>query len=152
MDSSEKKIEEIIKQSVEENNFLLIDIVFRGSERDKVIEIYIDAEKNVTAEDCASISREISKKIENASLIKSSYRLDVSSPGVDRPVKFLKQFPKHTNRNFEIVFEDEGKIKTIKGKLKSIDGDDLLFIINKDEEIRININKINTAKVIISFS
>lgn len=140
------KIEEIVKS----NGFFLIDLIQRGDSHLKIIEIFIDGQKGITTVDCSSISRQINEVIELENLIESNYRLDVSSPGVDRPLKFIEQFPKHLNRKFEVTFKEGEESKKISGKLVRIEGDQLYFESGKSE-FRINFNEIITAKVLISF-
>ncbi len=106
MNFFEKNIRELIEQVVGNKGFFLIDLVFRGDRSNRVLEVYMDAEHNVTAEDCAEISREINKRIDEEMVFESGYRLEVSSPGINRPLKFLKQFPKHTGRKFDISYRD----------------------------------------------
>ncbi len=148
----EKKIVNITKEIIDQNGLLLIDFLFRGFQNSTVIEVYIDGEKSVSVEDCAKISREINEKIEAENLFESAYRLEVSSPGVEKPLKFLLQFTKHINRNFDLqLAEEQGTIKKVTGKLLSIDGETLVFLIQK-EEVTVPFNTIKKAKVIISFS
>ena len=98
-----ENIAEIAREIVVSNGFFLIDVTFRGTENNKVIEVFIDGEKNITAEDCAKVSKEINSIIDEKQLIKSRYRLDISSPGVDRPLQYLKQYSKHIGRRFEVT-------------------------------------------------
>lgn len=141
-----KKIEEIIR----EQNFLLIDSVIRGDNKLRIVEIFIDGEEAVTSEICTGISHIIKTKIEEENLIDSNFRLDVSSPGVDRPLKFLTQYKKHLNRKFDLKFTSEDEEKSIKSKLTGIDDNILTFNDGKNE-IRIRFEEIKSAKVIISF-
>ncbi|MCK9209631.1 MAG: ribosome maturation factor RimP [Ignavibacteriaceae bacterium] len=148
----EKKIVNITKEIIDQNGLLLIDFLFRGFQNSTVIEVYIDGEKSVSVEDCAKISREINEKIEAENLFESAYRLEVSSPGVEKPLKFLQQFTKHINRSFDLqLAEEQGTIKKVTGKLLSIDGENMVFLIQK-EEVTVPFNTIKKAKVIISFS
>jgi ribosome maturation factor RimP len=151
MDIIKENIVRICDEIAEKLNFFVIDINFRGDNRKKIIEVFVDAEKNVDADNLAEISREINSKIEEQDIIQQAYRLDVSTPGVDRPLKFLKQFPKHINRNFEVIYKTENETKTITGKLLSIEREELTFLSDK-KELLIEFNNITTAKVIISFS
>jgi ribosome maturation factor RimP len=144
-----ENIREIAQQVAERNNLFLIDLIFRGSETNRVIEVFVDGEENISAEDCASVSREMIKQIDESDLIKS-YRLDVSSPGVDRPLIFLKQFPKHINRIFEVEFNTADSSTTLKGKLISIEDEVLTFKTNK--EIKIKFKDIIKAKALVSFN
>lgn len=151
MDIIKENIVRISNEIAEKLNFFVIDINFRGDNRKKIIEVYVDAEKNIDADNLAEISREINSVIEEQDLIQQAYRLDVSTPGVDRPLKFLKQFPKHINRNFEVTYKNGDETRTITGKLLSVEREELMFLSDK-KEILIEFKNITTAKVIISFS
>jgi ribosome maturation factor RimP len=151
MDIIKENIVRISNEIAEKLNFFVIDINFRGDNRKKIIEVFVDAEKNIDADNLAEISREINSVIEEKDIIQQAYRLDVSTPGVDRPLKFLKQFPKHINRNFEVTFKADAETKTITGKLLSVEREELIFLSDK-KEILIEFKNITTAKVIISFS
>lgn len=150
MNFIDENITEIASEIAVSNGFFLIDVTFRGTENNKVIEVFIDGERNITAEDCALVSRELNSIINQKQLIKSRYRLDISSPGVDRPLQYLKQYRKHIGRRFEVTFNVDGNHKNIKGKLLKTEGDKLTFLTGK--ELEINFNDIIKAKVLISFS
>jgi ribosome maturation factor RimP len=151
MDIIKENIVRISNEIAEKLNFFVIDINFRGDNRKKIIEVYVDAEKNIDADNLAEISREINSIIEEQNIIQQAYRLDVSTPGVDRPLKFLKQFPKHINRNFEVTYKTGDETRTITGKLLSVEKEELTFLSDK-KEVLIEFKNITTAKVIISFS
>jgi ribosome maturation factor RimP len=151
MDIIKENIVRISNEIAEKLNFFVIDINFRGDNRKKIIEVFVDAEKNIDADNLAEISREINSIIEEQDIIQQAYRLDVSTPGVDRPLKFLKQFPKHINRNFEVTYKTGDETRTITGKLLSLEREELTFLSDK-KEVLIEFINITTAKVIISFS
>ncbi len=151
MDIIKENIVRISNEIAEKLNFFVIDINFRGDNRKKIIEVFVDAEKNIDADNLAEISREINSVIEEKDIIQQAYRLDVSTPGVDRPLKFLKQFPKHINRNFEVTYKAGDEARTITGKLLSVEREELTFLSDK-KEVLIEFKNITTAKVIISFS
>jgi ribosome maturation factor RimP len=92
MDIIKENIVRISNEIAEKLNFFVIDITFRGDNRKKIIEVFVDAEKNIDADNLAEISREINSIIEEQDIIQQAYRLDVSTPGVDRPLKFLNNF------------------------------------------------------------
>lgn len=151
MDKIKENIVKYSNDLAEKLGYFVIDINFRGDSRKRIIEVFVDAEKNVSADDLAEMSRELNEIIESENLIKESYRLEVSSPGVDRPLKFLKQYPKHLNRNFEVVYKAADSETKFTGKLISAERDELTFQ-SKDKSILIKFNQIITAKVLISFS
>ncbi len=151
MNLLEEEIKNIAAEVVERNNFFLVDLLIHGNRGSRSIEIFIDGEKNVSADDCAVISQEINSQIENLPDIGLNYNLEVSSPGVDRPLKFLRQYPKHINRKFEITYKLNSETKKFSGKLIKLEGEDLTFS-SSGTEIKINFNNIIKAKVLISFS
>ena len=150
MDLKKKILQVKIEETVQKYGCLLVDVIFRGSPNIPVIEIYVDNEKGVDIELCSEISRELSEIIDSEELLPANFRLDVSSPGVERPLKFLLQYNKHINRNFEVEYLEADEKKKFNGKLKIINNDKLIFESGKTE-IEINFNSIKTAKVLISF-
>lgn len=151
MDKIKENIIKISNDLAEKLGYFLIDVVFRGDNRKRIIEVFVDAEKNVSADDLAEMSRKLNEIIDSENLLKESYRLEVSSPGVDRPLKFLKQYPKHINRNFEVVYKSAESETKFTGKLISVERDELTFQ-TKEKSILIKFNQIIKAKVLISFS
>lgn len=149
MKINKTKIEDKIAQILGETEYFLVELVFRGDDRHTIIELYVDTEKGVSTEGCAKISRELGSFIDEEEIVKN-YRLDVSSPGLGRPLKFIQQFPKHLNRKFKISYSDKDQTIDISGILLKVDGENLIFK-SKREEVTIDFNNIITAKVEISF-
>ena len=142
------KIEQHFCEIIESNGYFLIDFVFRGEKQSKVIEVYIDNLIGITVDDCASLTRLLNDELENMGYGEESYRLDVSSPGADREIKYFQQYKKHVSRWFNLEYMDGEKIIKIEAKLKSIEEN--LLIFEKDrKEIKIQYNDIKQAKVII---
>jgi ribosome maturation factor RimP len=150
MISLRENIVQLAEEITSSSGFFLIDIVLRGTERERVIEIFVDGEKNITAKDCADISRKLNEVFEEKELIKTAYRLDVSSPGIDRQLIYLKQYLKHINRKFEITYNYGDQKKKLKGTLKKIKCVDLTFLTSKEQVI--NFKDIIKANVLVSFS
>ncbi|NOX65333.1 MAG: ribosome assembly cofactor RimP [Chlorobi bacterium] len=147
---NKKEILEKTKEMTEDLGYLFIDMDFRGDSRNRILEIYIDKEAGVTVDDCKNVSRAVGDMIEEDGLIVSRYRLDVSSPGIDRPLKFIQQFKRNIGRSFELkLLEDESSSK-LEGKLLEVADDDLKFQIKKEIKV-INIKKIRSAKVLVRF-
>lgn len=141
-----QKFEEIVTSL----GYLLIELNIRGDHHLKVIELYIDNEKGITTDDCTLVSRAVDEAIEAEKLIDQNYRLDVSSPGIERPLKFLVQYQKHINRKFELNFKDENEDKKLTAKLLRVEGENLFFA-EKGGETKIEFKNITQAKVLISF-
>lgn len=150
MDTIKEKILKIIQNSISGTDFLIIDTNIRGDQRKRIIEVFVDSAKNISADDLAELSRNINDFLSEVEEI-GNYRLDVSTPGVDRPLKFIEQYPKNINRNFELEYNFGDEIKKLKAKLVSVNGNELTFNDGKNEFL-INYNQIIKANVLISFS
>lgn len=143
------QLKNIALETTERLGFIFIDTVFRGNDRNIIFQILIDGEKGLSADDCAVVSRAVDDIIYKENLISSKYVIEVSSPGADRPLQDLRQYPKHINRKFEIKYKDNNETKNLKAKLIKVEGDLLTFETGKDEAI-LNFNDIDKAQVIIS--
>jgi len=145
-----EKIQNAAHKIVSEKELVLVDLIIRGSNQNPVIEVFVDGARSVSADDCANISRELNKVIADEEIIFGNYRLDVSSPGVDKPLKYLVQFPKHINRKFSVKYLQGDDTKQITARLKAVEGEDLLF--EDKNEILIPFSQIIEAKVLLSFT
>lgn len=150
MDAIKEKILKIVQNSISGTEFFLIETNIRGDQRKRIIEVFVDSAKNISADDLAELSRKINDVLSEDEEV-GNYRLDVSTPGVDRPLKFIEQYPKNINRNFELEYNFGDEIKKLKAKLVSVNGNELTFNDGKNEFL-INHNQIIKAKVLISFS
>lgn len=134
---------------------LLVDVVVSGRRK---IEVYLDADTGITFERCQKISRMLEGMIEESGQFDEKYILEVSSPGPKRPMKFLRQYPKHAGRTLEIVLKDGS---TRSGVLRSVtDGNITIEVLvkaqgkkKKKEKIQVNIpfREIDHAVVTYAF-
>jgi len=98
----------------------LIELVVRGPRGKTLVEIFIDAEQGVTSDLCSTVSREASDLIDRAGWIDGSYRLDVSSPGIGRPLRFPWQYNKHIGRMLSVRVASPGGSVEHTGRLASV--------------------------------
>lgn len=70
------------------------------------IRVYIDGDQGVTLEHCRQVSRFIEERLDTSDLVGESYELEVSSPGVKRPLTLIRQYPKHIGRQLKIAWND----------------------------------------------
>lgn len=83
----EKQVEELAAPIVTEFGLELVDIEYRQQGHQWLLCLYIDKEGGVTLDDCANFSRELSTLLDVEDVVPTAYRLEVSSPGLDRPLK-----------------------------------------------------------------
>jgi len=140
-----EKIARIVTPEIEAKGAELVEIALKGTKRNHILVLYVDKVGGVTIDDCAEISRKLLQKTELDDLLGNNYRLEVSSPGMDRPLKTKRDFERNVGRFLEIKFQDERGSHKIKGDLKKIDGD-AITISNDMGEISIPLNSILEAK------
>jgi ribosome maturation factor RimP len=99
-------------------SFFLLDVTVSTGAAPK-IRVVIDGDNGVSIDDCAKISRELNEAFEGSGL-PDDYSLEVTTPGVDQPLKFIRQYNKHAGRSLKIILKDG---QTIRGKLLSADQD-----------------------------
>lgn len=81
----------------------LVDLNLRGEGATTVLEVFVDTDKGITADECAEVSRSLSAEIERQSIFTGRYRIEVSSPGLERPLKLERQFRKNIGRQLKII-------------------------------------------------
>ena len=145
-----QKIKEIAFPIVERNNAYIVDITLRGERSSKVVEVYVDSDKGISLEVCSLISRELSAALDEKDLIQGRYRLDVSSPGLDQPLKLHRQYVKNVGRNCTVyVKENESKIVK-EGVLEKVD-EHSIAIVSKGKSAEIAFADIIETYIIPKF-
>jgi ribosome maturation factor RimP len=99
----------------------LIDVRVRGERGGKIVEVFVDSETGVTTGLCADLSREIASAIDLAGEMHGPYRLIVSSPGADRPLRFPWQYAKHVGRRLVLAVKTDAGRKDVAGTLRHAD-------------------------------
>lgn len=145
-----EKIKVRVQPVLERLDAYLIDLTYTKIKNAYRFTFYIDKDTYVTVDDCSLISRELERILVNENFISSEDQIEVSSPGVDRPLKFLRQYPKHKEKYFSVTFKREDKTLTKELLLKDVI-DEKLFFEEKGKIIEINFNDIIKAKTLIKF-
>ena len=120
----ERKTEVLLKPLMEERQFELVDVEFVKEAGNWFLRVYIDKPGGITIDDCELISRALSDKLDEEDFIVESYILEVSSPGLGRPLKKEKDFVRSQGQSVEVkLFRPIEKQKEFTGILKSWDKD-----------------------------
>jgi ribosome maturation factor RimP len=123
----------------------VIDVV-QSSPR--TLTIFFDSDSGVTFEKCTQVSRFLEKRIDEAHLLEENYVLDVSSPGVDRPLMLWRQYPRHQGRYLRVSRKDGSAVE---GKLERVDLEDIILHPDDDEAVTIPFSEIEKSFVLIRF-
>ncbi len=132
---------------------MFIDLLFVSQHPQSVIELYVDKKGVLTIDDCAALSRLISAEMEETDIGITNFRLDVSSPGTERELKYLDQYFKHINRKLELVYKDENNSEQKEELvLSGIEEENLVFKKVNEEKKVIAFSSIISSKVLLKFS
>jgi ribosome maturation factor RimP len=152
MRSVPEKLELLVKQEVELLGYELVGVEFMGQGKGAaVLRIYIDHEDGITLDDCAEVSHQVSGVLDVEDPIKEKYRLEVSSPGLDRPLFELEHFERFKGRKVRI--KTRTKIDNrhrFKGMLDGVEENQVLI----EEEgtcYRIPFEEIDSARLVPEF-
>jgi ribosome maturation factor RimP len=140
------EIIDIIKPVFEKNNVYLVDMEFRGRGKDRLLSIFVDTKEGITLAQITQLNDEISDLLDMHNIISGSYRLQISSPGLDRPLKYLWQYQKNINRKLQVNYRDRDTQKEITGKLMHADEEGIL-IESKSDKLKIPFSEIVKSKV-----
>jgi len=135
-----EQITSLLKQKFEEeafNDCFLVEANYNNTK----LELFIDSDSNMTFEKCRLISRYLEKYIDENNWLGEKYILEVSSPGISRPLSFKRQYDKNIGRKMEIKTKEEGKQK---GTLVKVT-DDKVFL---EEKVRVKEGKKKVNKVL----
>ncbi len=144
------KIKTRIEPILNELGAYLIDLNYSKIKNVYKYTFYIDKDTYVTIDDCSIISRELEKILVDENYISPEDQIEVSSPGVDRPLKFLRQYPKHKNKYFSVTYRIDDKTMTKEMILKDVVDDKLVFD-DRGKVLEINFSDIIKAKTLIKF-
>ncbi len=121
---------------VESMGYELVGVEYHGSEHHGVLRIYIDQEQGITVDDCAAVSRQISAVLDVEDPITNAYDLEVSSPGLNRPLFKAADFARFAGQRAKIrlAIAQHGR-KNFSGLLQGIDEEREEVIIDVDDEL-----------------
>ena len=119
--------------------------------RGKYIRVVIDAERPVTLDDTTNLSKKLRNDDELDIRFPDGFRLEVTTPGLDKALESPFQFRKNIDRELKVTFSNGDGTQTITGTL--IDANDTCVNIKKSgQEFSLRYDQINSAKVLISFN
>ena len=125
------RVRALAEEAVVDTDLFVVDVDVRGFQGSRVVSVYVDSQAGAGADDLATVSRSLGFALDTEDLVKGRYRLDVSTPGADRPLSDRRQYARHVGRTLAVTFErraDDGdQLVTAQGELVSADDDGVLL-------------------------
>jgi ribosome maturation factor RimP len=150
--TKEDRLKAMIAPVVEALGCKFWGLEYLSSGRNALLRIYIDrAEEGVTVDDCEKVSRQVSSLMDVEDPISGEYTLEVSSPGLERPLYTLDQFQRYVGEDVAVRlrFPYEGRRK-FKGRLNGVEGEDIVLVVD-DHEYLFPVDSIEKANVVPRF-
>lgn len=118
----EKRCEDLVQPILDEHGFELWDVEYVKEGANYYLRVYADKEGGITIDDCVTISRALEVKLDEEDFIEEAYILEVSSPGLGRPLKRERDFARSVGEEVEIkLYKAVNQQKEFTGLLKSYD-------------------------------
>ncbi len=151
MEETLLKIEKIVIPAVEKRNLNLVDLEYLQEGGYLYVRIFIEKpEGDITLEDCGSLSNEIDEAID--ALIPHKFFLEVSSPGVERPLKKQADFIRFNGEKIKVNLKHKlNDNKNFEGIIEDFK-DETLFLNIKDKTLEIPFKEIKKANIVFDFS
>lgn len=146
-----EELERVLAPGLSQLGFSLWGVEIAGSGRDTTVRVYIDTENGVTIDDCEKASRQISAELDVEDPFAGEYRLEVSSPGLDRRLFRIEQYAESVGETLDVrlVRAFEGRRRYV-GVLVGVDDDEIALRMD-DEELDLPIEWIRQARVVPRF-
>lgn len=152
-----EQIRDLSRPILDEKIFELVDVELVRSGRESVLRLFIDKQGGITLDDCADFSHELSLILDVEDIFPDNYTLEVSSPGLDRPLKKAEDFVRFTGRlirvkTYEQFPDDTGnKRKTFLGTLDGYDGVAVRMKLKEGQTATIPLERIAKANLEFEF-
>ena len=147
------RLTQLIEPEAQALGFDLVRVRMFGGGDDLTLQVMAERPdtRQLTIDDCAELSRRISDTFDTVDPIEEAYRLEVSSPGIDRPLTRLKDFADWTGHEARIKLTEEidGR-KQLTGDLAGVEGDRIAIDVKKHERMTIGFDQVADAKLLIT--
>ncbi len=152
MDAIKRKINELADSTADEYGVQVVHVELAGNLRKPIVKVFIDRENGVTIEDCEKFSRALSAVLDVEDPIRTPYTLEVSSPGLDRPLKEIKDFQRNAGKLVRLITKESiNKQNFFIGRIIEARDDNLKLLLENKDEISIPFSQISKARLEIEF-
>lgn len=143
------RIAAFVEEVISDSAVFLVEVKVRGAKGSRVVEAFVDSDEELGADDLTRISREVGFLLDVEDIIAGRYTLNVSTPGLDRPLVLLRQYRKNVGRDVRVRYaaENDPGDTEVTGKLLAA-GDDTIEVAVSASDVRhIRLNDVVRAHV-----
>jgi len=146
-----EELQALLAPVVEALGYQCWGIEFLSQGRHSLLRVYIDHANGILVDDCEKVSRQLSGVLDVEDPVASEYTLEVSSPGMDRPLFTIEQFAAHAGEQVKIKLRTpfDGR-RNFQGLLRGVEEQDVVVLVD-DHEYLLPIDSIDKANIVPSF-
>ncbi len=148
----EKVLEDVAKRAALETGVALYDVEEKQTNHGLVALIFITKIGGVSVEDCIAVNRLAGSELELLDVYKDKYTLEVSSPGLERELRYKKHYASAINERVKVKYQAEEERKVIQGVLSEVTPQAIKVITETEEEVVIPFTSIKKARTVFDFS
>ncbi|WP_087023916.1 ribosome maturation factor RimP [Thaumasiovibrio subtropicus] len=151
MTGLEKQLTELLEAPVEALGYELVGLEFVRAGEFSTLRLFIDQENGITVEDCADVSRQVSAVMDVEDPITVAYNLEVSSPGLERPLFKAAHYEQFIGQEVSVVLKMAmGNRRKWKGIIAGVEGDTIILTVDGNDE-SFALSNISKANLVPSF-
>lgn len=133
---------------VSDLGYELVDIELTGNRSQQVIRVYIEKPGGILLADCVAVSRNLGERLDEEDVIENSYRLEISSPGIERPLRKIQDYERYVGHRVRIRLKGRLKGKRrIAGKLVEVENNIVRIISQNGEKVSFSLVDIAKANL-----
>jgi ribosome maturation factor RimP len=145
-------LREVIEPLLQAENMTLVDIQWSRRGRRWVLALFIDKAGGIALDDCAHVSYQVGERLEVENLIDHAYTLEVSSPGLDRPLRTLADYERFRGQLVHITTTMPiDRRSTIVGRLQEVHGETIVVDVKRAGRLTIPLAQIKHARLEVEF-
>lgn len=145
---SARELNELVKPLVESLGYEFVGLEYNPNPKHSVLRVYIDCERGVTVDDCETVSRELAALFDVKDPIKGHYNLEISSPGLDRPLFTPEHFSRFSGSDVKIsLYAPQDGRRKLKGRILGSQGS-IVSIEQDGVELRLAFDNIAKARLV----
>ena len=146
-----REIYPLAEEVAEELGYEIVDIEFQNGSKHDLLSIFIYKKEGIDLDDCTEMSRNLEKKLDNVEILKNPYYLEISSPGLDRPLKTKDDYRRNVGNEVDVkLYAPIDGQKEFSFVLEKYD-DENIYFMKDEEELAIPIKSISSMKQTIKF-
>lgn len=142
------QVRELVEPSIERLGYELVAVEWLTGQQGRILRLSIDRPGGISPQDCATVSEAISPVLDESDPIASRYHLEVSSPGIDRPIQLARDFTRFTGYRAKLKLIEGPPRRRYTGALRGLDGDEVLIEVDGTEH-RVALDTIERAHLVL---